>query len=64
MFVSAAFTAPGDCGKAKSAVPLPTSPAGSMSSSLVNFTEPGVYHVVCSVGMHCMFGQHQQITVA
>ena len=59
----AAFSAPGDCDKAKSGVPLPIREASGRSSSTVNFTQPGVFYAVCSKGMHCLVGQHQQITV-
>ena len=59
----AAFSAPGDCDKAKSGMPLPILEAGGRSSSIVHFTQPGVFYVVCTVGMHCRVGQHQQITV-
>ncbi|KAK9825688.1 hypothetical protein WJX81_004287 [Elliptochloris bilobata] len=59
----APFSAPGDCGKAKSGTPLPVYEAGGVSYSAVNFTQPGTFYAVCSVGMHCYFGQHQQITV-
>ena len=60
----AAFSAPGNCDKAKSGSPLPILEAGGRSYSVVNFTQPGMFYVVCSEGMHCRVGQHQQITVA
>ncbi len=59
----AALILPAECGKAKQATPLPISQSGATSSSVVHFTQPGVFYVACSVGMHCSAGQHQQITV-